>query len=106
MPVTAAVVQIAINPKMPKISHPKNRLDRQSNLVSNQEASPAMEPSSRAIGDLLVTVDYVEIEESKGIHFLRKQNSLVYNLQFIQVTERKVLLNCKLPIARTKGSGT
>ena len=29
-----------------------------------------------------------------------------YNLQFIQVIKRKVLLNCKLPIARTKGRGT
>ena len=27
----AAVVQIAINPKMPKISHPMNRLDHWSN---------------------------------------------------------------------------
>ena len=47
MPVTAAVVQIAINPKMRRISHPMNRLDRQSSLVSNQEASPAMGPSSQ-----------------------------------------------------------
>lgn len=47
MPVMAAVVQIAINPKMPKISHPMNRLDRRSNLVSNSEASPAMGPSSQ-----------------------------------------------------------
>ena len=68
----AAVVQIAIHLKMPRISHPMYRLDHWSNLVSNQEASPAMEPSSRAIGDLLVTVDYVEIEESKGSHFSRK----------------------------------
>ena len=34
----AAEVQIAINPKMPKISHPMNCLDCQSSLVSNQEA--------------------------------------------------------------------
>ena len=47
MPVTAAVVQIAINAKMPKISHPINRLDHRSNLVSNREASPAMGPSSQ-----------------------------------------------------------
>ena len=47
MPVTAAVVQIAINPKMPKISHPMNRLDHRSSLVSNHEASPAMGPSSQ-----------------------------------------------------------
>ena len=30
----------------------------------------------------------------------------VYNLQSIQVTERKVLLNCKFPMAITKGRGT
>ena len=47
MPVTAAVVQIAINPHMPKISHPMNRLDHQSNLVSNWEASSAMGPASQ-----------------------------------------------------------
>ena len=47
MPATAAVVQIAVNPQMPKISHPMNRLDRLSNLVSNREASPAMGPSSQ-----------------------------------------------------------
>ena len=46
MPATAAVVQIAINPQMPRISHPMNGLDHQSNLVSNREASPAMGPSS------------------------------------------------------------
>ena len=44
---TAAVVQMAINPKMPRISHPMNRLAHWSNLVSNQEASPAMGPSSQ-----------------------------------------------------------
>ena len=47
MPATAAVVQIAINPKMPRISHPMNCLDCQSNLVSNREVSPAMGPSSQ-----------------------------------------------------------
>ena len=40
MSAIAAVMQIAINPKMPKIRHPMNRLDRQSNLASNREASP------------------------------------------------------------------
>ena len=44
MPVMAAVVQIPINPKMPRISHPMNRLDHRSNLVSNWKASPVMEP--------------------------------------------------------------
>ena len=38
----AAVVQIAINPKMPRISHPMNCLDHWSSLKSNLEASPAM----------------------------------------------------------------
>ena len=47
MPATEAVVQMAINPKMPRISHPMNCLDRRSNLVSNQEASPAMGPFSQ-----------------------------------------------------------
>ena len=45
MSAIAAVMQIAINPKMPKINHPMNCLDHQSNLVSNQKASSAMEPS-------------------------------------------------------------
>ena len=27
----------------------------------------------------------------------------VYNLQFLQVTEHKVLLNCRFPMAKTKG---
>ena len=47
MPGTAAVVQMAINPQMPGINHPMNRLDHQSNLVSNGDASPAMGPSSQ-----------------------------------------------------------
>ena len=47
MRVTAAVVQMAINPKMPRINHPMNHLDSQSNLVSSQEASPTMGPSSQ-----------------------------------------------------------
>ena len=45
MSAIAAVVQMAINPKMPRINHPMNRLDRWSHLVSSQEASPAMGPS-------------------------------------------------------------
>ena len=47
MPATAAVVQMAVNPQVPRISHPMNRLDHQSNLVSNWEASPAMGSSSQ-----------------------------------------------------------
>ena len=108
MPVTAAVVQIAINAKMPKISHPMNRLDHQSNLVSNREASLAMGPSSqgpwRFIGNHRLRQD----QRIKRDSFLKETEELrqVYNLQFIQVTEHKVLLNCKLSIARTKGRGT
>ena len=45
--VTVAVVQMAINPKMPRINHPVNHLDHQSNLVSSRDASPAMGPSSQ-----------------------------------------------------------
>ena len=53
-------------------------------------------------------MDYVEIKESKRESCLKEIEELrqVYNLQFIQVTECKVLLNCKFPIATTKGSGT
>ena len=47
MPEAAAVVQMTISPKMPRISHPMNHLAHWSNLVSNQEASPAMGPSSQ-----------------------------------------------------------
>ena len=46
-PLIATVVQIAINPKMPKTSHQMNRLDHPSNLASNREASPAMGSSSQ-----------------------------------------------------------
>ena len=40
--------------------------------------------------------------------FLKEREELrhVYSLQLIQVTERKVLLNGKFPMAITKGSGT
>ena len=48
------------------------------------------------------------IEESKGICVFREIEELrqVYNLQSIQVTEHKVLLNCKFPMAIKKGRGT
>ena len=66
------------------------------------------DPLSRVVGDLLATTDYVEIEDSKGVHFFREieESRHGYNLQSIQVTECKVLLNCKFPIAITKGRGT
>ena len=57
---------------------------------------------SRVVGDLLAITDYIEIEESREIEEL----SQVYNLQSIQVTEHKVLLNCKFPTVITKGRGT
>ena len=47
MSATTAVMQIAINPKMPRLNHQMNCLDRQNNLVSSWEASPAMGPSSQ-----------------------------------------------------------
>lgn len=45
MSATAAVVQMATNPKIPRINHPVNHLDRWSKLVSSWEASPDMGPS-------------------------------------------------------------
>ena len=45
MSATTAVMQIAINPKIPRLNHQMNCLDRQNNLVSSWEASPAMGPS-------------------------------------------------------------
>ena len=85
MSATAAVVQMAIDPKMPRIKHLINHLDHQSNLVSNWEVSLDMDPLSRVVGDLLATTDYIEIEESKGIRFFREIEELrqVYNLQSI-----------------------
>ena len=105
---TAAVVQIAINPKMPKISHPMNHLDRWSNLVSNWEASPAMGPSSQGRWRFIGNQGLCRDRRIKRESFLKEIEKLrqVYNLQFMQVTEHKVLLNCKFPIATTKGSGT
>ena len=105
---TAAVVQMASNPQMPRISHPMNHLDRRSNLVSNWEASLAMGPSSqgrwRSIGYHRLCWDPRIRRDSFfiGMEELRQ----VYSLQFIQVTECKVLLNCKFPIATTKSRGT
>ena len=108
MPAMAAVVQIAINPKMARIIHLMNLFDQQSNLVSNQETSPAMGPTSqgrwRFIGNHRLPWDRIIKRDS----FFKETEELkqVYNLQFIQVIESKVLMNCKLPIARIKGRGT
>ena len=108
MPVMAAVVQIAINPQMPQISHLMNRLDHQSNLVSDREASPAMGPSSQGHWRFIGNHRLHQDRRIKRDSFLKETEELrqVYNLQFIQVTAHKVLFNCKLPIARTKGRGT
>ena len=108
MSATAAVVQMAINPKMPRINHLINHLDRQSNLVSNWEVSLAMVPSFqghwRSTGNHRLRQD----RRIQRIHFFREIEELrqVYNLQSIQVTERQVLLNCKFPTVITKGRGT
>ena len=105
---TAAVVQIAINPKILKISHPMNRLDCWSNLVNNQEVSPAMGPSSQGYWRLIGNHRLCRDGRIKRELFFKEIGELrqVYNLQFMQVTEPKVLLNCKFPVATTKGNGT
>ena len=102
---TVAVVQMAVDPKMPRMKHLINRLDCQSNLVSNWKVSLAMGPSFQGRWRLLATTDYVEIEESKGIRFFREIEELrqVYTLQSIQVTKCKVLLNCKFPMVIMEG---
>ena len=84
-----------------------NRLDRQSNLVSNREASPAMGPSSqgrwRSTGNHRLRRD----QRIKRDSFFKETQELrqLYNLQSIQGTKHKVLLNCKFPIGITKGRG-
>ena len=105
---TAAVVQVAINPNVPRINHPMNRLDHRSNLVSNWEASPAMGLSSqgrwRSTGNHRLHRD----RRIKRDLFFREIEELrqACNLQSIQVTECKILLNCKFPLDITKGRGT
>ena len=108
MPVTAAVVQIAINPQMPRISRPVTHLDHRSNLVSNWEASPNMVPSSQGRWKFTGNHKLPQDRRIKRDSFLKEIEELrqVYNLQFIEVTEHKILLNCKFPIAITKGRGT
>ena len=91
---TAAVVQIAINPKMPRISHPMNCLDYWSSLVSNLEASPAMGPSSQGRWRFTGNHKLPQDRRIKREPFLKEIEELrqVYSLQLIQVTECKVLL--------------
>ena len=108
MPVTAAVVQIAINPQMPRISHPMNCLDHWSSLVSNWKTSLAMGPSSQGHWRFIGNHRLHQDRRIKRDSFLKDREELrqLYNLQFIQVRELKVLFNCKFPIAITKGRGT
>ena len=92
-------MQIAIDPKMSKISHPMNCLDHWSNLVSNQEASPAMGPSSQGCWIFIGNHRLLRDQRIKRESYLKEIEELrrVYNLQFMQVTEHKVLLNCNFP---------
>ena len=78
-------MQIAINPKMSKISHPMNRLDHWSNLVSNQEASPAMGPSSQGRWRFIGNHRLCQDQRIKRESFLKEIEELrqVYNLQFM-----------------------
>ena len=46
------------------------------------------------------------IEESKGICVFREIEELSIQFANIQVAEHKVFLNCKFPMAITKGRGT
>ena len=79
---TAALVQIAINLKMPKISHPMNRLDHGSTLVSNREAIPAMGPSSQGCWRFIGNHRLCQDQRIKRESFLKEMEKLrqVYNL--------------------------
>ena len=84
-----------------------NCLDHRSNLISNREASPVMGPFSqghwRSIGNHIT----LRLKNQKGFIFIDMEElRQVYSLQFIQVTECKVSLNCKFLIATAKGRGT
>ena len=85
-----------------------NRLDHRSNLVTNREASSAMGPSSQGCWR---STGYHRLRQDQRIKrdsFFREIEELrqVYNFQSVQVTEFKVLLNCKFPMVITKGRGT
>ena len=90
-PVMAAVVQIAINPQMPKISHPVNHLYCWSNLLSNWEASPSMGSSSQGRWRFINNHRLCWDRRIKRESFLKEIEELrqVYDLQFMQVTEVK-----------------
>ena len=84
-----------------------NCLDHQSNLVSRWEASRAMGPSSkghwRSTGNHRLRRDQRIKRDS---FFFFKETEELRQFAYIQVTGSKVLLNCKFPIAITKGRGT
>ena len=88
---TAAVVQIAINPKMPRIGHPTDHLGHWSSLVSNLEASPAMGPASQGSWEPQQLIGNHKLHRDQRIKresFLKEIEELrqVHNLQLIQVT--------------------
>ena len=89
MPETVAVVQMAVNPQVPRISHPMNRLDHWSNLVTNREASPSMGPSSqcrwRSTGNHRLRQDQRIKRDSFFIEIEKLRQ--VYSFQCIEVTE-------------------
>ena len=93
MPAMAAVVQIAINPQMPRISNSMNHLDCQSSLISNREASPAMGPSSQGSWRFIGNHRLRQDQRIKKDSFLKETEGLrqVYNLEFIQVTEHSFI---------------
>ena len=84
------------------------RLDHWSSLVSSLEASPAMGPFSQGLWRFIGSHKLRRDRRIKRESFLKEIEELrqVYGLQLTQVTECKVLLNCKLPMAITKGSET
>ena len=77
----AAMVKMAINLKISRFSHPMNHLDCRSNLVSNQEASPIMEPSSQGHW------------RSTGNHRLRRDRRIKRDLFFREIEELRQVYN-------------
>ena len=67
-----------------------------------------MGPSSQGRWRFTANHTLCRDQRIKGESFLKEIEELrqVHNLQLIQVTEHKILLNCKFPMAITKGSGT
>ena len=69
-----------------------NCLDRWNNLVSNREASPVMGPSSHSCWRSTGNHKLCQDQRIERDSFFREIEELrqVYNMQSIQVTERKV----------------